>query len=226
MLHTCTILPAAICCKPFSTQIKIAGGSDGFGPSVAISDSNVLVGAFGTNNHAGAAYLYNASSGNLLRTFLDPAQKAGDDFGLSVAISGNNILVGAEGTGTNAGAAYLYDASAGSLQHTFADPSQAPSNYFGKSVAVSGSNVLVGVGRDTSDNAAAAYLFSAADIMIDSVKTTDSRRAIVDYTINNPNLTQPFDIQIYRSDRQPYDRDEQRARRTALSCHESNCWNV
>ena len=49
---------------------------------------------------------------------------------------------------------------------------------------------------------------SLPDVTIDSVKTTDSREAIVDYDINNPDLTQPFYIQIYRSDQPTFESDD------------------
>ncbi len=50
------------------------------------------------------------------------------------------------------------------------------------------------------------------DIAVDSVKTTDSREAIVSYDINNPNLTSltgPLYIQIYRSDQPTYQSEDQ-----------------
>ncbi len=43
-----------------------------------------------------------------------------------------------------------------------------------------------------------------AVIVLDSVQTTDSREAIVNYSISATNLTQPFDIQIFRSDQPTY----------------------
>ncbi len=45
-----------------------------------------------------------------------------------------------------------------------------------------------------------------ADVVLDYVKTTDSRQAIVGYDINNPNVTQhPIAIRIFRSDKPTYD---------------------
>ena len=47
----------------------------------------------GTNS--GVAYLFDATTGALLQTFLNPTPEANDFFGISVSISGNNVLVGA-----------------------------------------------------------------------------------------------------------------------------------
>ncbi len=58
---------------------------------------------------------------------------------------------------------------------------------------------------DTSEFSADIFV---ADVALDSVSTTNSREAIVDYDINNPNLTQPFYIQIYRSDKPTYQSDD------------------
>jgi len=105
---------------------------DGFGYSVAALGSNVLVGApfddTGTTN-AGAVYLFDGSTGALLRTFQQPTPGAGDNFGYSVATLGNNVLVGApfNSTGaTNAGTAYLFDGSTGLCSRPSLTPSQQP----------------------------------------------------------------------------------------------------
>jgi len=46
----------------------------------------------------GAAYLFDGSTGTLLKTFLNPTPAAGDLFGAAVAAAGDNILVGLQGT--------------------------------------------------------------------------------------------------------------------------------
>ena len=43
-----------------------------------------------------------------------------------------------------------------------------------------------------------------AVIVLDSVQTTDSREAIVNYDITAPIVTKPFAIQIFRSDQSAY----------------------
>ncbi len=144
--------------------------SDLFGVSVAPLGGNVLVGAHNDNTgatNAGAAYLFDASTSALLRTFLNPNPADDDDFGVSVAGLGGNVLVGAyldDAGATDAGAAYLFDAASGGLLDTFLNPTPATGDWFGISVAALGSNVLVGApGNLASGEAGTAYLFDAAN---------------------------------------------------------------
>ena len=129
---------------------------DVFGSSVAIDGNNVLIGAYlddtnGTN--AGQAHLFDATTGNLLQTFNDPAPAVVDQFGFSVAIDGGNVLIGARGDDTNGplvGQAHLFDAATGNLLQTFNDPTPTTGDRFGQSVAIDGNNVLVGAHNDNS----------------------------------------------------------------------------
>jgi hypothetical protein len=140
---------------------------DEFGFSVAISGDNVLVGAPLDDAGAidsGAAYLFDAGTGNLLRTFLNPAPGLNDEFGKSVAISGDNVLVGAplnDAGATDSGAVYLFDAGSGNLLRTLLNPTLAASDFFGWSVAISGDNILVGAFLDNAGGlgSGAAYLY-------------------------------------------------------------------
>jgi hypothetical protein len=126
-----------------------ASAGDGFGQSVAVSGDDVLVGAYGVNNNAGTAYLYNTTFGPAVRqTYGDPNHSPGDFFGESVALFGDSVLVGAGGTspsgnGNNLGAAYRFSTS-GSQLETYQDPGANPQGHFGSSVALSGNNVLIG----------------------------------------------------------------------------------
>ena len=143
------------------------GVADSFGFSVAAVGSNVLVGAYQDDTgawRAGAAYLFDGTTGALLHTFLNPTPEPGDGFGISVAGVGSNVLVGAKWDHTGAdfaGAAYLFDGTTGALLHTFLNPTPAFADTFGGSVAGVGGNVLVGAAKDDTGawNAGAAYLF-------------------------------------------------------------------
>ena len=129
------------------TDIFLSGQ---LGFSVAAVGNNVLVGApqdktSGTN--AGAAYLFDGSTGALLLALLNPTPTAEDQFGYCVAAVGNDILVGArlDDTGaTNAGAAYLFDGSTGALLATILNPTPNVNDQFGFSVAGVGNDLLVG----------------------------------------------------------------------------------
>ncbi len=98
---------------------------DAFGTSVSVLGEKVLIGAYRENigaTVAGAAYLFDATTGALLQTLSSPTPENYDNFGNLLSISDDNILISAIGddTGaTDAGSAYLFDARTGALLHTF-----------------------------------------------------------------------------------------------------------
>jgi hypothetical protein len=140
-----------------------------FGESVGIFGTTLVVGAplkTVGGIEAGAAYLYDAATGNLISTLNNPTPAGDDLFGEQVTISGNKVVVGAyldDSGGTDCGAAYLFDAATGSLLQTLAEPSPAASDEFGYSLAISGNTIVVGgVDDDTlAMNAGAAFTFDA-----------------------------------------------------------------
>jgi len=145
-----------------------ATDSDRFGHSVAIDGNHVLIGAHDDDTNGrgvGQAHLFDAVTGNLLRTFNDPTVTSQDQFGISVAIDGNNVLIGAyedDTNGIDVGQAYLLDVTTGNLLHTFIDPTVTDRDQFGRSVAISGNNVLIGAPRDeTNGDGGQAHLFDA-----------------------------------------------------------------
>jgi hypothetical protein len=114
---------------------------------VAASDGQVLIGA---PNHrilgGGQAQLFDALSGTLNHTFIDPTPTGNDRFGESVALSDDYVLVGADGHNAGAGAvgeAHLFDRVTGALLHTFSAPTPGTSG-FGFSVSIDGTNILIG----------------------------------------------------------------------------------
>ena len=90
--------------------------NDYFGYAVAIDSNYAIVGAYGEDDAGGAssgkAYIFDATTGVLLRTLHNlNASSADDRFGYSVAMSGGSAIVGAylEDEGGNAsGTAYVY----------------------------------------------------------------------------------------------------------------------
>jgi uncharacterized repeat protein (TIGR02543 family) len=96
-----------------------ATSNDEFGDTVALSGTNAVVGAYGTNNNQGAVYFYSLISGVwALSTdsgtngeITDPGATNNDDFAIAVAIDGTNAVAGANGVNTSAGAAYFYNAT-------------------------------------------------------------------------------------------------------------------
>jgi hypothetical protein len=75
---------------------------------------------------AGAVHLFNARTGQLVRTLHAPNSQPGEEFGANVAAFGDDILVSGGlrdyADYTNVGAAYLFDARTGRLRHTFLNP--------------------------------------------------------------------------------------------------------
>jgi hypothetical protein len=125
--------------------------ADWFGGAVAAMGSNVLIGApldHASGKEAGAAYLFDGSTGNLLRTFQKKTPAEGDWFGVSLAAAGNRVLVGAmqdDTSGTDAGAVYLFDAGTGELLHAIPDYANAEAgDWFGVAVAAVGDSFVAG----------------------------------------------------------------------------------
>jgi hypothetical protein len=152
------------------------GAGDWFGIAVAAVGNTVAVGALGDDEgagDAGAAYLFNAETGALIRKIQKPTVAEADWFGGSVAAAilplqggseGAAILVGAplDDTGAmDAGAAYLFEAATGRLMQAFPNPTPGVGDWFGVSLAVSRDRVLIGAMLDDTDgaDAGAAYLF-------------------------------------------------------------------
>ena len=132
--------------------LSASDGDDGddFGMSVAISGNTVIVGAPNNNNEnggrAGAAYLFDATTGAQLSKLLAEDGSEGDWFGWSVAISGNTAIVGAVGDDDNgplAGSAYLFDTTTGA-QIEKISASTGLEGRFGRSVAINGNIAAVG----------------------------------------------------------------------------------
>jgi VCBS repeat-containing protein len=140
--------------------------NDQFGKAMASGNGYLLVGTpldDTAATDAGAAYLYNASTGALLRTLTDPAASTGDLFGSAVAVVGNNLLIGAPGT-SGGGKAYLFDATTGNLLNTFTGPNRAAGDNFGASVGGLGNLLLIGApGKTTAvgSGVGEAYLYDA-----------------------------------------------------------------
>ncbi len=149
----------------------VLGKADQFGVSVALSGDTVVVGAQfedpGGVEDAGAAYIFDATTGNLLRTLDSPTPARDGCFGESVALSGSTVVVGSRliDTGANnAGAAYIFDAASGNLRWTLNNPTPTDDEEFGASVAVSGSIAVVGAPYDLigASRPGSAYIFDAA----------------------------------------------------------------
>ena len=132
---------------------------DQFGISLALSasGSQLVIGANGKNNGAGAAYVFTRSG----TTWSQQAELTGSigQFGASVALSGTTLVVGAPSANSFKGEADVFVGSGAtwSEQATLAAPADAV--YFGTSVGASGSIALIGAPASGANSSGAAYVF-------------------------------------------------------------------
>lgn len=147
--------------------------NDSFGGDVDISGNLAIVGARfddpGGVSAAGQAYVFNATTGALVSTLVNPSPTTNDYFGVDVAISGNWAIVAAPdddpGGLDSAGSVYVFDANTGALLHTLTAPVPAAYKDFGSSVAADGDRLIVGmnnadVGPGPAYSAGAAYIYN------------------------------------------------------------------
>jgi len=141
---------------------------DVFGYSVAISKGIVAVGAYGSNvngSDSGAAYLFDAHTGQQLFRLLPADGASGDQFGWSIAINNGIVVVGSHFDGLEAGAAYLFDASTGNQLFKLAPDDLAFDDWFGHAVSISHGTVAVASKQDgdLGSNSGGAYVFDASN---------------------------------------------------------------
>ena len=137
-----------------SAQLLASDGNafNRFGAALAISGTNVLVGAQAADQGAGATYAYNISNGSATfqSRFVTNDRGATDAFGSAIALDGDTALIGApqhSGTiGTLAGAAYIFTRSGGNWlqQLKLVEPATLAGDKFGFSLALSNNVAVVG----------------------------------------------------------------------------------
>jgi hypothetical protein len=138
---------------------------DYFGYSVATSGSTVVVGAYGKNSGAGAAYVFGRSGTTWTQQAELTAADGGapDFFGVSVAVSGSTAVVGAYNKNSHVGAAEVFVGSGTTWTHQAeltASDGVSP-DFFGFSVAISGSTAVVGAyGKNSGAGASYAFVRS------------------------------------------------------------------
>jgi WD40 repeat protein len=121
-----------------------------FGHSIDISGNFALVSAPSlASERAGAAYLFDLTTGQQIRKFTASDAHPFDYFGGSVDIEGNIAIVGASGTyldstGNTPGRAYLFDINTGQELFKLTPSDSVPGDGFGSSVAISGNTAIVG----------------------------------------------------------------------------------
>ena len=143
---------------------------DGFGSKVVPVDGNVLVGALFASSggtSAGAAYLFDSNTGNLLQTFLNPIPIYNGEFGLAMGSIKGNVIISAPqdvANGIQAGVVFVFNATSGTLVRTIPDPTPDNINQFGRSITVNGNDIVIGAPGDSTAaiNAGAIYRFDGS----------------------------------------------------------------
>jgi hypothetical protein len=175
------------------SQYNVVTSSDYFGYAVSVSGNNVVVGAYnepvfisgwGVKSAMGKVFIFNATTGNVIRTINNPylSEETYQYFGKAVSIDGNNVIIGAPGKDvdsvSSAGVAFIFDASTGNLLQTLNNPNPSANDLFGEAVDICGNYAIVGVSRESDaggTNSGKAYIFD--------VTTGDLL-----WTLDNPNV--------------------------------------
>jgi len=123
-------------------QNPTPAANDLFGLHGEIFGNKILIGSprgdTGATD-AGAAYLFDSVTGNLITTFLNPAPAFEDLFGRSFAVLNNAIFIGAPGqTQPNAGKVYLF------VEQPIVDAGADKEICFGQSVTIGGNPTATG----------------------------------------------------------------------------------
>jgi len=144
---------------------------DEFGFSIAIGSGIVAVGARLDDDNgpnAGAAYLFDASTGAQIAKLLADDGAAGDEFGYAIAIDSGIVAVGAmrdDDNGFDSGLAYLFDATTGAQIAKLLTDDGTTNDNFGGSIAIDGDIVAVGAHAAWVGSlylAGSAYLFDVS----------------------------------------------------------------
>lgn len=133
----------------------------GLGGQVLVGDPRLYVGA----EYVGAAYLFDATTGQVVRTFSNPQPQRHDYFGYRVAALGQNVLVSALQEDGRNGTVYLMNATTGGVIRAFQPPDPSKAWQFGESLTAWGNYVLIGCpDYDSQDltNSGAAFLFDGS----------------------------------------------------------------
>jgi hypothetical protein len=123
---------------------------NGFGASLAISGSTVVIGADGASRGVAYAFTRSGTAWSRQATLTDPHGADGDLFGYAVALSGARIVVGAPFTNFPApehcGTAYEYTRSGETWRERaeLANPGCSDGDDFGRSLAILGTTALIG----------------------------------------------------------------------------------
>ncbi|MDF1808374.1 MAG: FG-GAP repeat protein [Phycisphaerales bacterium] len=146
--------------RKITADLSDQNNFDSFGYSVAVSDTNntvVLVGApydDQAGSDAGAAYLFDLATGNLLFKLVPSDVQSKDLFGWSVEITHNYAIIGSpdnDENGSNSGAVYVYDIGSGQFLYKMLESGGSSANRYGYSISADGYKLAIGASGGNTD---------------------------------------------------------------------------
>jgi FG-GAP repeat len=127
-----------------------------FGDSVAMASQQAFVGADAETVNglaaAGRIYVFNVTTGSLIRTLVSPDAQTEGRFGVSIGSENGRMIVGAPNerlNGVGAGRVYIFDTATGTLTHILVSPNAVDFGQFGFSVDFANGRVYVGAPGET-----------------------------------------------------------------------------
>jgi hypothetical protein len=159
---------------PFTSSDADAD-DDQFGSALALSGANLLVGSPNDDDggiDAGAAYVFDVTTGTRLFKLTASNSSAQDRFGWSLALSGRVALISAafeDGVaGNDTGSTYVFDMASGEQLARLRADDAAAGAAFGFSVGLAGEQALVGAvsASDNGERSGAAYVYDLALLLV------------------------------------------------------------
>jgi hypothetical protein len=156
-----------------------AGGDD-FGWAAAVSGTTAILGAYGHDAGAGAAYVFTGAPWTQQVELVATGGQPDDHFGEAVAVDGDTAAIGAPGANGGTGAVFVFGYSGGTwaqeAELTASDGHGGDS--FGQALVLSGTTLMIGApGRDSSAGAAYVFTGSAATWVQDTELTAPDAAA-------------------------------------------------
>ncbi|MFQ6549603.1 hypothetical protein AADZ90_016750 [Aestuariibius sp. 2305UL40-4] len=164
-------------------QIAVPPELEGrFGVAIAMSETQVLIGASGAGE-AGRAGLFDLASGALVRIFEAPDPGTVRGFGSGAALSDRYAVI-ASSDDMQRGAVHVFDAASGDLLRTIQDATPEPFSGFGRAFALEGEMLLIGVTGDADYPGGAALLYEMGEAAPVAVFTHPETGAEVNFGIS------------------------------------------
>ena len=148
-------------------QAADASEHDLFGAAVSIDGDRILVGAWSYNTSTyqhpgpGAAYVFDATTGQQLWKLTADDGVVGDAFGREVALFGDRALIAAASASNSVGAAYVFDVTTGQQLAKLTASDGTLGDVYGTGVALDADHAVIGAGYDDpyGSSSGSAYLY-------------------------------------------------------------------